>query len=681
MISQQNEVQYKIFNEKKARLLKFIYESENIYNSLGMQSRAETSEKLIKKIKEDGFKAIVIGEFKRGKSTFINALLGDEILPAFATPCTAVINEVKYGEQKKAVLHFKNPLPENANYSYKPEIEVHIKKYADQKIPPITIRVEELEDYVVIPDPAKDQNNSVAESPYSKVELFYPLDLCKNGVEIIDSPGLNEHGTRTKVTTDYLSEVDAILFAMSCQALASASEMEFIENKIRFFGHEEIFFICNRFDEVREKEKERVVSYAKSKLGPQTKFGESGVFFISAAEALDGKIDKNSELVEKSRLPLFEKRLTDFFTNERGKVKLNQPLKELLAGHKEIVKEEIPRQLKMLEISTEEIERKYEAALPRLKEAEHKRDQIMKKIASGRMRLKTDVRTQTSIEMRDLADKVNEWVVSYEPENKFKFIGGEGTKKQIENLSTEIISYLSKRFEKEQDEWAKNKLTPLVVQHFEEIKENIDDSIELFLKDIENIKADVSGFKFENKENGDVSGLEKVLSAAGGFIIGGAGSAFVGATMGSKEMLKSLVPNIALALGAILIGITNPFILIPMLLGAGFVQGLLKASSVTDNTKIKVAEEYSRKIKEKVFEISEEISEKVFQQTDTFEKSVDFGLNKEINSIKQTVDTILKEKRKGEEQVAERKKDIQNIALRISVMDTEIVEMIAEVNT
>jgi hypothetical protein len=66
-------------------------------------------------------------------------------------------------------------------------------------------------------------------------------------------PGLNEHGTRTRVTMDYLLTVDAVLFVVSCQALGSKSEMDAIDQNVRGAGHEDVFFICNRFDEIRER--------------------------------------------------------------------------------------------------------------------------------------------------------------------------------------------------------------------------------------------------------------------------------------------------------------------------------------------------------------------------------------------------------------------------------------------
>ena len=104
-----------------------------------------------------------------------------------------------------------------------------MSKYGSGVVPPLEISYNEIEDYVVIPM-GEDPKEMLLESPYEKVELFWPLELLKEGVEIIDSPGLNEATTRTRVTMDYLSKADAILFVLSADRLCSQDEMEFIEN-------------------------------------------------------------------------------------------------------------------------------------------------------------------------------------------------------------------------------------------------------------------------------------------------------------------------------------------------------------------------------------------------------------------------------------------------------------------
>ena len=668
-----------IFNTRKEKVQNLISESIKIYETLGMKTNAEKAGKSLEKVQKDDFKAIVIGEFKRGKSTFINALLGDEILPAFATPCTAVINEVKYADKEKAVLHFKDPLPQDADYSFKEEVKNHINRNGKTNIPPLPIDVKDLEEYVVIPDPAKDQRLSVSESPYSKVELFYPIEICKNGVTIIDSPGLNEHGTRTKVTTDYLSQVDAILFVMSCQALCSQTEMDFIENKISLYGHEEIFFICNRFDEVRERERARVVSYAKTKLAPLTTFGEAGIFFVSAADALDGRLEGNQELVEKSGMLPFEDNLNNFFINERGRIKLFQPIKELLSEYKECINKEIPMQSKMLESNTEEIQKRYEEALPQLENLKKKKEQMMQRIELKCQKLKDNVQAKSNLKIREIADMLQKMGQEYKPKNEIKFISLKGTNKQIEILTHEISEYLRDAFEKEQDKWAQSELLGLITSTIDEIKSDLDDSMNQFIDDIAVVKADISGIQVENPlEQKKIGGLERVISGGIGLVIGGAGSAMIGATMGKKEMLKSLGPALGIQVAALLIGITNPVVLIGLLFGGGFVQGLLKSKSATDDVKNKIITQFVSKIKEESIEMSKRTADSVYEQTQGFSKAIEASLNNELNSVKQTVDKILSDKKSGEQEVALKKQNLQQISAELTAMQNELTGIIME---
>ena len=63
--------------------------------------------RIIERLKEQRLKILFAGQFKTGKSTLINAMLGQEVLPADVMPCTAVITEIEYAENPRAVLHFK----------------------------------------------------------------------------------------------------------------------------------------------------------------------------------------------------------------------------------------------------------------------------------------------------------------------------------------------------------------------------------------------------------------------------------------------------------------------------------------------------------------------------------------------------------------------------------------------
>ena len=99
-----NFVNYEEYKKKQESLAKLLEGSGKIVSALNMQQYAKNLESLGQKVHNENFKVQVVGAFKNGKSTFINSLLGEEILPAYTIPTTAVINEIKWGPEKKAVL-------------------------------------------------------------------------------------------------------------------------------------------------------------------------------------------------------------------------------------------------------------------------------------------------------------------------------------------------------------------------------------------------------------------------------------------------------------------------------------------------------------------------------------------------------------------------------------------------
>ena len=351
----------KPFRILRERLGGMLSDASQVINELNMSSASENLDKLSKKVNNDTFKIQVIGTFKNGKSTFINSLLGEEVLPAYALPCTAVINEVKYGEKKDAILYFRNPLPENLPASIPQKALAHMQQHNMKNIPPLRIDYSELKDYVVIPM-GEDPREMLLESPYEKVELFWPLEMLKEGVEIIDSPGLNEAETRTQVTMDYLTKADAILFVLTADKLCSIDEMDFIENNLHEFGFTDPFFIVNRFDLIPENQREGIMRFAKMKLG---EFSTNEIFYVSAQQALDGEVQGNPALYEKSQMGAFTKRLSEFLTKDKGKIKLSQPARELKRIlNNEALYKVIPSQRAMLDSSLDEVRARYDAAKP-----------------------------------------------------------------------------------------------------------------------------------------------------------------------------------------------------------------------------------------------------------------------------------------------------------------------------
>ena len=136
------------------------------------------------------FRLMVLGDMKRGKSTFLNALIGENILPSDVNPCTALLTVLRYGEEKKVTVHFKDgKAPESIDFSaFKTK-------------------------YTIDPAEAKqlEENNQSAFPDVDYAVVEYPLELLSKGIEIIDSPGLNDTEARNELSLGYLNNCHAAL--------------------------------------------------------------------------------------------------------------------------------------------------------------------------------------------------------------------------------------------------------------------------------------------------------------------------------------------------------------------------------------------------------------------------------------------------------------------------------------
>jgi len=649
--------QYEAFQEKRKTLVALTHELQGLLHSLDMAETENKINQLESLVQSDSFKVLVLGEFKRGKSTFINAMLGDEILPAYARPCTAIINEVKWGEPRRALLH-PAKTTENA-----------------EVLQPQEVPVEQLEEYVVIQDDVSELHGN----RYDRVELFWPLALCQNGVEIIDSPGLNEHDIRQKVTTDYLSRVDAILFVLSCEALASQSELEVVDN-IQKMGHEDIFFICNRFNMIRAKEQEDVRKYGISRLAPKTKRGAERVFFISALDALEGRIENDGERVTKSGMLQVEQELEKFLANERGRLKILRPAREVQTAIYD-ARRIIPARESMLKTDMKTLEDRFEGAQEPLRRLEVERDQIVKRIDNFRDDIRMTISAEACSFYRSLPEKVDEWVKALETKSTVNFVSFEGTKSQAERLVKEVIASLGSKVESEFLGWQHEILQPLVTGRLAGLMQELDERATSFVDKIDTLRLEVSGSTISVDGVGPkrVGAVERVLSAAGGFFIGGFGSAGLGAVFGYQEMAKSIVPQMGLAILTIVLVGLNPLVLIPVMAGGGFIQGLWSAKSTNTKIKEEVGKRYATSIRDLAPQRGNDVAEAVVKELSKIQDGVNQGLGREIQSVRDQVNSILAEKQKGQANVDQKLREIESLRRELDVIDSEVDALIAEV--
>lgn len=225
-------------------------------------------------------KVFVFGSAGNGKSTLINAYLGRKILPVRMVACTAIICELKYSEEKRAVLHFCNrhfkKLPEDLPMA----AAKHIEKFGGEDIPPMEIPIKMLKDYLVF----SDKGNYAGAGVFKKIELFYPHLLLKD-IEFIDTPSVGKLDDLAKY------EADIFLCVLNAKRFAVSEEMSFVIEEL-WDRRKDIFFIINKYDHISSESKERAKKYVQMKLKA---YGSSHIYFVSAKDALDGKMAGDPE--------------------------------------------------------------------------------------------------------------------------------------------------------------------------------------------------------------------------------------------------------------------------------------------------------------------------------------------------------------------------------------------------
>lgn len=270
------------------------------------------------RMESDVFRVAVVGEFKRGKSTLINALLGAEILPADVLPCSATLNRVTYGLRPSAELVFRP----DARGERRREV----------------IAAEKLAEYVTKLTPDSERRASEIEEAI----VYHPLRFCRDKADIIDTPGLNDDAAMTAVTLSVLPSVDAALFVILAQSPFSGYEADFL-NKLLTQDLGRVLFVVNRIDEIRkEADRQRILSVVQQRIekavrsraaelyGEGTpeaaellaRVGKPRVFGVSGADALDARMAGDADLLARSGFEPFEAALERFLAVDRGVVKL-----------------------------------------------------------------------------------------------------------------------------------------------------------------------------------------------------------------------------------------------------------------------------------------------------------------------------------------------------------------------
>lgn len=639
---------YEIDLERRNQLGGMAQQVAEALSGLDMHDEHIKAMQLEDLIRQDTFKVLVLGEFKTGKSTFINALLGEAVLPSYAVPTTAIINEIKWGEKRQALLHFR-----------------------DEEKAPLDIPVDQLEDYVVI----KSSEEEVASSPYSHVELFWNLDLCHHHVEIIDSPGLNESEVREKVTVDYLRKVDAILFVMTALRVGpSLSEKETLA-LLEATGHKELFFIINQYDLLAARDRDRVRERALHLLSQYTeRQRDEAIHFISSLQALEGRLQGDQQLFAQSNLEPLEKVLHQFLATERSRVKVARGGNELrLMISKSFTT--IPAKQALLQTPLAQLEQRYRAADRHFTQLQIEKQDMIRRVQGFRTDMRELIRGRVREFFLSLEGKIDGWVQDYSLQPKMSL----NIKGQVNDAVHAMAASLNQHVGEEFKTWEKDILTSFLDDRLQSMQRELEQRANDFEAQLQRtrfelLQAELSPLDVNTRDMGPKNAFERVLAAAGGWVVAGPAGAGLGAVFGLRQVANAIIPQVLAVMAAIIIGLP----VLPVMIVAGLLHGGVATVNLIKHVKEEIAKVYKQKLRELSPIQGDKIAHQFDQELGKLETRLEEGLQVRINEVREQIEATLQEKRRGEDAVAQKMTAIKEIESRLREVDAQLFSFITD---
>lgn len=313
---------FTLYNQKKTKLQTHIAETLSLLQSLNLANAHKRLQEDSARLADERFNLVVIGEFSRGKSTFVNALLGKNILPASKEATTNIISKIVYGEQPKYTLFYKDGRQQEIS---KEEFDL-IKAQTEDK-PDKFATLKSLMGKLWHEDAHVDFGN------IDHAEISYPLSFCENQVDVVDTPGTNDLNVgRIEITYRYLRQAEAAILVLTATQPLTHTEKDFLVEQVVGNNIKDIFIVINYKDEVLGAE-DRVVKHVLDNLADVQDFSQR-IFIVSSKQALlyrrkeSGEALKPKALLncpatlEETGILDLEAALGHFLSEEKGNAKL-----------------------------------------------------------------------------------------------------------------------------------------------------------------------------------------------------------------------------------------------------------------------------------------------------------------------------------------------------------------------
>ena len=253
----------------------------------------------------------VVGSVSRGKSTLINALLGEARLPVDMEACTGVITQIVHGNNRDEVTVVEGGESRTVGH------EAFLN----------TLRLTPEEQGAIKQAQAFLMPERLTKIDYAVLECEFPLG--EKGLHIVDTLGFRAGRKSEEITKAFLANTDALVFVTRAQPLFEDEDEAFLNAQLRLneFRLDHIFFVINDFSRLDSAERAEVKQNARLRLRnyfltPHGDFDEElferRVFIVHASDALGAKVHSvRDDLLEATGLPMLERGIQQMLDDEK----------------------------------------------------------------------------------------------------------------------------------------------------------------------------------------------------------------------------------------------------------------------------------------------------------------------------------------------------------------------------
>ncbi|MGB3534235.1 MAG: dynamin family protein [Microcoleaceae cyanobacterium] len=241
-------------------------------------------------LENPSFRIAVFGPFNYGKSTLLNALLGNRALPIDLIPTTGAAIHVRYGDELKTKITLK----------------------AGEEIVENGTKI--LTEFAIL-----DQNRRMRED-VNRVEIFCPNSFLKTGVELLDLPGSNDREPQNQLVYEQLLTADLVVQILDARQLMTLQERENLKDWLIERGIETVIFVVNFLNLLEPNDQKEVLNrlrFVAESFRAKLPNNMSNLYRVDALPALRAKLKGDASAVQTTGLAMFESALQRLATHQQ----------------------------------------------------------------------------------------------------------------------------------------------------------------------------------------------------------------------------------------------------------------------------------------------------------------------------------------------------------------------------